>query len=338
MRAAVLEEFGASLALREVADAVAGPGEVLIAPRACGLCGTDLKICGGLIPGLELPRIPGHEVAGEVVADAEEFSAGERVAVYPLESCGRCPPCRRGDTEVCERAVRIGFERDGGLAELLAVKAENLLPFGPSLEFEQAAVTMDAILSSYRALRIRAGVGPGDRVLIVGAGGLGLHGVQAACAVGARVAVVDPLESHRERALELGAELALAPDEVEAGALAPFAGEEGGVDVALEVSGSPEGFRTAAGALAPGGLVVVSGYRPGTDYGVDSMRLALDQLRIEGNRGGNLEHARAALAAVERGEIVPLIDHVAPFEAVDEVLDELRAGNVLGRVAIRLDA
>src|ERR1700761_402811 len=104
MRAAVLEEFAAPLALREVRDPVPAPGEVLIAVRACGLCGTDLKICGGLIPGLELPRIPGHEVAGEVVADGEGFKAGERVAVYPLESCGSCPPCRRGDTEVCENA------------------------------------------------------------------------------------------------------------------------------------------------------------------------------------------------------------------------------------------
>ncbi len=334
MRAAVLERFGAPLAVREVPDPVAAPGEALIAVRAVGLCGTDLKISSGAIPGMELPRILGHEVAGEVLADVGDLRAGQRVAVYPLQSCGHCARCRRGDTEVCESAVRIGFERDGGLAERLAVPAANLIPFGEEIGFEQAAVTMDAIVSSYRALRVRAGVGPEDRVLIVGAGGLGLHGVQAARAVGARVAVADPVASHRERALELGAELAAAPEELAAGALAEFAPD--GVDVAYESSGSPEGFRAAAGALGPGGLVVVSGYRPGVDYGLDSMRLALDQLRIEGNRGGNLAHARAALAAVERGEIEPLIDHVAPLEAADEVLDELRAGTVLGRVVIRL--
>jgi D-arabinose 1-dehydrogenase-like Zn-dependent alcohol dehydrogenase len=334
MRAAVLEEFRRPLVLREVPDPIAGPGEVLVRVRAVGLCGTDIKITSGVIPGLELPRIPGHEVAGEVLAAGDGFAAGDRVAVYGLDSCGMCAACCRGDTEVCDEAVRIGFERDGGLAELLPVKAKHLIPFGEEISFEQAAVTMDAVLSSYRSLRRRANVGPGDTVLIVGAGGLGLHGVQAALAAGSRVAVVDPIASHRERALQLGAELAVTPEELGAGVIGEFAPD--GVDVALEVSGSPDGFRAGAEALRPGGLIIVSGYRPGSDYGLSSFRLALGQLRIEGNRGGRVEHAREALAAVERGEIEPLIDHVEPFDAVNELLDELRAGEVLGRVVVSL--
>lgn len=333
MRAAVLDAYGEELAIREVADPRPGPGEVLIRVRAVGLCGSDLKVASGAIPNLTLPLIPGHEIAGEVVEDGEGLRAGQRVSVYALDSCGACPSCRRGEAETCDSATRMGFERDGGLAELLAAPAHNVIPLDPGLSFERAAVTMDAVLTAYRALKVRAAVKAGDAVLIVGAGGLGLHGVQVARAAGARVAVADPLASHRELALELGAERAFAPEELVAG-LAAWRDE--GVDVALEVSGSQAGFRQAADSLRPGGLLVCSGYRPGEDYCVDSMRLALSQLRIEGNRGGRIEHAREALAAVGRGEIVPLIDTVGSFDQVNELLAKLRAGDVVGRVVVAI--
>lgn len=333
MRAAVLDTYGEDLAIREVPDPLPGPGEVLIRVRAVGLCGSDLKVTGGVIPGLSLPLIPGHEIAGEVAADGEGLSAGERVSVYALDSCGECRSCRRGEAETCDSATRMGFERDGGLAELLAAPAHNVIPLDPGLSFERAAVSMDAVLTAYRALKVRAGVGEGDTVLIVGAGGLGLHGVQVAAAAGARVAAVDPKESHRELARRVGAEVAFAPDELAAG-LAGWHPE--GVDVALEVSGSPAGFREATEALRAGGLLVCSGYRPGEDYAVDSMRLALAQLRIEGNRGGRIEHAREALAAVGRGEIEPLIDSVGGLEEVNELLAKLRGGEVAGRVVVAI--
>src|SRR4051795_9956719 len=123
MRAAVLHAFAEPLELRDVPDPVPGPGELLVRVRATGLCGTDVKITAGTLPGIELPLIPGHEVAGEVVEDGHGFTAGERVAVYTIDHCGSCPSCRRGDTESCRSAVRIGFERDGGLAQLLRVRA-----------------------------------------------------------------------------------------------------------------------------------------------------------------------------------------------------------------------
>lgn len=332
MRAAVLERFGEDLALASRPEPEPAEGEALVRVRAAGICGTDVKIVSGALPGLELPRVPGHEIAGELVVAAAGLEAGQRVAVYPLRSCGRCGPCRRGDTEVCAAAVRLGFERDGGLAELVAVPAADLIPLGSGISFEQAAVAMDAVLTSLRAVRHRARVGPGDRVLIVGAGGLGLHGVQLAAAAGARVAVTDPVPGHRDLALDLGAELALAPERLgeELGAWSPE-----GADVALEFSGSPAGFRAAAEALRPGGLLVCTGYRPGEDYGLDSSRLALTQLRIEGNRGGRIEHGREALAAVEAGEVKPLIDRVGGLGDVNELLAELRAGRVTGRVVVR---
>ncbi len=333
VRAAVLRRHDAPLDLDEVPDAHAHAGTALVRVRSVGLCGTDLKIVAGQIPGLPLPLIPGHEVAGELVEDAGELRAGQRVAAYILESCGTCRACRRGDTEVCSVASRIGFERDGGLAELIEVPVANLLPFANHLPFEHAAVAMDAVLVPWRALHHRARVRPGETVLVVGAGGLGLNGVQVAVAAGCRVAVVDPVAANRDLATGLGAELALDPDGA-LEALAAWAGD--GVDAALEVSGAPAGFRLGTEALRAGGVIVCSGYQPGADYAVDSMRLAIGQLRIEGNRGGNLEHAREALAAVERGEICPLIDRVAPLEVVNELLDTLRTGRVAGRLVVQL--
>ncbi|MEA2293865.1 MAG: hypothetical protein QOE86_1504 [Solirubrobacteraceae bacterium] len=333
MRAAVLHAFAEPLELRDVPDPAPGPGELLVRVRATGLCGTDVKITAGSLPGIELPLICGHEVAGEVVEGGHGFAAGDRVAIYTIDHCGACPPCRRGDTDSCRTAVRIGFERDGGLAQLLRARAANLLPLADGISFEEAAVTMDAVLCPWRALTQRAKVQPGDTVLIVGAGGLGLHAVQIARAAGCRVAVIDPLAAHRETALDLGAEIALSPDEVADGL---DGWSEDGVDVAFEASGHPAGFRQGADALRPGGLIVSAGYRPGADYALDSIRLAIEQLRVEGTRGGTVEHARGALAAVERGDVKPLIDEVGTLDDANALLDRLRAGDVTGRVVVRM--
>jgi D-arabinose 1-dehydrogenase-like Zn-dependent alcohol dehydrogenase len=192
---------------------------------------------------------------------------------------------------------------------------------------------MDAVLVPWRALRHRAQVAPGDIVLIVGAGDLGLHGVQVARSAGCGVAVIDPVASHRAVAVELGADLAATPDDAEE-ALSGWT--EDGVDVAFEVSGSPSGFRQGTDALRAGGVIVCAGDRPGVDYAVDSSRLALAQLRIEGNRGGNVEHAREALAAVERGDIRPLVDRIEPLERVNDLLSALAQGEVTGRVVVQM--
>ena len=332
MKAAILRTFGSPLSLEQVPEPRPGPDEVLLRVRAAGLCGSDLKVVSGTLPGVTAPLIPGHEVAGELAGPAGDLPAGTPVAAYVFSTCGTCPSCRRGEVTVCPRAQRIGFERDGGLAEYLAVPKANVLPFPPELGFDRAAVSMDAVLTPWHAIRTRGNVEPGDRVLIVGAGGLGLHAVQVARALGAHVAVMDPLASHRDAALELGAGIAAAPDET--GLLEAWA--PAGMDVALESSGQPDGFRSACKLVRPAGRVVCCGYQPGRDYAADSTRLALAELEVLGSRGGSIDDARDALAAVGAGQIKPLVVGHGTLADANDMLAQLRSGAAAGRLVVNL--
>jgi propanol-preferring alcohol dehydrogenase len=332
VRAAVLERYGEPLVLADVPEPSPGQGEALVRVRSVGLCGTDLKLVSGAFPEIPLPLIPGHEVAGEVVASDGGSPPGERVSCYVYETCDRCRHCASGRTTLCPDRVRIGLERPGGLAEYIAVRAENLLPLPDSVSFEQGAVSMDAVVSPWMALRHRARIERGERLVIAGVGGLGIHGLQIAVSEGLSVGVLDPLESHLARARELGAELAVTPDEVER--LYRWAGD--GVDVALETSGARPGFDAAVRCLRRGGRIVCCGYYPGLEYGLDSRRLVIEELEILGSVNATREAAREALLAVADGSVVPVIAESMPLEEVNDALARLRSGEADGRVVLEV--
>jgi D-arabinose 1-dehydrogenase-like Zn-dependent alcohol dehydrogenase len=338
MQAAVCRAYGEPLTLERRPLPTPGAGEVLLRVDAVGLCATDLKtISGALAPGTTLPLIPGHEVAGTVVRDGsaddpEGDLLGRRVAVYLYESCGHCARCLEDRPTLCSAATRIGIERDGGLAGYMVAARANLLPYGDAIDATAAAVAMDAVTSPWGALHGRARIQPGETLVVVGCGGLGLNAIQIARAAGARVAAVDLAPAHRELALANGAEIAVDPDEAESGAIHAWA--PGGADLALETSGRRAGFQTAAASLRAGGRVVCNGYQPGVEYGMDSARLVLEEITILGSRVGTLDDARDALAAVESGAVVPQIMRTAPLSDINEALDALAAGRVDGRIVI----
>lgn len=329
MRAAVLERFGEPLRIREVADPLPGPGEVLVRVRAVGLCGTDLKVRAGSLPGVALPLIPGHEVAGEVLVGSGGIEPGQRVAAYLYEPCGHCRWCLAGDHALCPTAGRVGRNRDGGLAALIVLRAENVFPV-ERVGFAAAAVAMDAVTTSWRALRTRARLLAGEVVVIVGAGGVGLHALQVARHLGARVAAIDPSPEARVRAAALGAELTVAPAEAEA--VAEWSG--GGVDVALEASGRPEALDPVLACVRPGARVVCCGYGAEGRHAVGSRRLVLEELSILGSRAGSREDAREALAAVEAGAVAPVIFDCLPLADVNAGLDAIASGTVVGRLVV----
>lgn len=332
MRAAVLHGFGAPLVIGEADDPRPASDEALIRVRAAGICGTDLKIVSGAFSEITPPLIPGHEIAGEVLSGGGDLAAGQRVACYHYDPCGECRFCRAGDHSLCPNSRQLGFHRDGGFADLVCVPRRNLVPFGDGLPFELAAVSMDAVVAPWHALHRRARLQADETVVVAGAGGLGLNGIAIARAAGAKVAAVDPMPEHREAALAMGAELT-----VESGEW-PVIREwsDGGTDVALETSGHRAGFDDAAASLRPGGRIVCCGYSPGVEYGLDSRRLAGDEITVLGSRAGTREDAHAALAAVECGDIRPLIASRLPLERVNDALAGLAAGGTVGRVVIEL--
>lgn len=330
MRAAVLRAFNQPLELSEVPEPELGEGDVLVEVRAVGLCGTDLKITGGLFADTPLPIIPGHEVAGVVVRGTSELPAGTPVACYVYDPCGKCARCRSGQPTLCPSSRRIGFDHDGGLAQLLRMRARNVLPIPDGLPFEHAAVAMDAVMSPWRALTVRAQLRSGERLVIAGAGGLGLNGLQIARGLGAAVAVIDPHEDHRRAAIELGAELAVTGEET--ARLVEWS--HGGADAGLEASGTRSGFDALLASLRPGARLATNGYRPGVDYGLDSALLTLNELTVMGSRAGSREDARGALSAVADGMVKPLISEMLPLAEVNRGLDRVRAGEALGRVVV----
>jgi len=323
----VLTAFGSPLELEDLEPPEPSAEEALVRVRATGVCATDLKVASGALTHVQVPRVLGHEVAGELVEPAVGLSAGQRVACYLYSSCGECRYCRLERPTLCIRAERIGIERDGGMAEYMTLPAANLLPFGPSLSFAAAAVTMDAVMTPWRALRSRAALQPGETVVVVGAGGLGLNAVQIVTDGGARAVVVDVDEEHRDQALRLGAELAVAPEDV--AAIRDWA--EGGVDVGLDTSGARGGFDAAVACLRPGGRLVCCGYKPTVEYGLDSAELVLSEITVMGSRAGRLSDARQALAAVEEGRIRPPIMEELALDEANLALERLREGTALGR-------
>ena len=178
MRAVVVAGYGGSLEVQERPIPRPGAGEILVRVRASGLCSTDLHLLSGRQPLGELPRILGHELAGEVAeigAVVEGWSVGERVTTAIDVTCGRCRHCRAGETQRCPTMQRIGFERDGGHAEYVTVPAANLVRLPPELSYDAAAILPDAVACMYHSLICQGHVGVGQTVLILGVGGLGIH-------------------------------------------------------------------------------------------------------------------------------------------------------------------
>jgi len=335
MRAAVIREYGRDPEVETVAVPDPGEGDALVRVEAAGLCATDLKvISGALSSSTSLPRIPGHEVAGTVVrCDDVPSLVGRRVAVYLYASCGDCRWCDEGRETLCAEATRPGIERDGGLAEYVSVDHRTLLTLRDSTDIEAAAVSMDAVLTPWGALVGKGRIAAGERVAIIGCGGLGSNAVQIAASTGARVAVVDPEDSHRQMGLDLGADIAVHPDD--AGLVVEWTNGRGGVDLALETSGKRAGFDSAAEVLRPGGRIICNGYQPGVEYGLDSAKLVLEEVEIVGSRVAGRGQARDALDAVEDGRVRPKIMDSLPLERLDVALARLRAGEVEGRLVLR---
>ena len=177
---------------------IPGENEALIKIKTVGICGTDIHAWGGNQPFFNYPRVLGHEICGEVVSVGENINTlhpGQQVAVIPYVACRQCPACLSGRTNCCEAISVIGVHQDGGFSEYLSVPVTNLL-LAEGIDPEAAALIEPFAISAH-AVR-RAAVQPGDEVLVVGAGPIGLGAAAIAHADGARVVVADTSASRRE--------------------------------------------------------------------------------------------------------------------------------------------
>lgn len=336
MKAAVLEAFHQPLVIRERAPAEPGPGEVVVAVKACGLCMTDIHIAEGRIPTVVPPRVPGHEFAGVVARlgpGVRDVAVGDRVVVCVDVACGRCAFCLRGETNLCLGLTRIGFERDGGMAEEVAVPAANLERLADSVSFEKAAVIPDAVASMYRALVSVAEVGVGTRLAILGVGGLGMQGVKIGRLLGAEITAVDLDDRKLARATGHGAAHVVNPatqtflDAARAG-LGPF-------DVVVDNVGAKASLIEAVTACRNGGTVVAMGYvAPVLE--IPSYEIVIREKRVVGSRAITRAEFRDLVALVNRGALDPDIGERVPAARINRALDDLRHGRTLARAVLMM--
>ncbi len=319
MKALVLEAYN-TFVLRDVPDPVPGPGEVLVAVKACGICGSDVHGMDGSTGRRRPPIVMGHEAAGVVAAagpGVTGWAAGDRVTFDSTVSCGACWHCRRGEINLCDNRRVLGvsceeYRRDGAFADLVAVPAAILYRLPGGLAFEHAAM-IEAVSIAVHAAR-RAAMPLGAAVAVVGAGMIGQLVIQAARLSGCgRLVAVDPDPARRELARRLGADDALDPAAGDIPARVGALTEGRGADFVFEVVGAPDPFRTAVAAARKGGVVTLVGnLAPRVELPLQAV--VTRELSLLGSCASRGEYpACIELLAGGRIDVKPLLSAVAPL-------------------------
>ncbi len=258
MRSVQLVEPGTPLVNQQGPALEPGPTDVVVAVEAAGICRSDVHYRAGFPTTAFLPITLGHEVAGTIVACGSEVASGrlrERVALHYQTSCGTCEFCTRGHEQFCPDGEMLGKSRHGGYAEQVVVPAGNAYPVPDDVSAEQAAVMMCSTATAFHALR-KGRLIEGERVAVLGTGGLGMSAVQLARELGAGVVYAVDIDRDRLALAQAHGAVPVAADAVDVGARLQ---EEGGVDVALDLLGSVELVRIGMEALRPLGRMVAVG-------------------------------------------------------------------------------
>jgi L-iditol 2-dehydrogenase len=313
MRAVQLQAIG-RIGMVDVPDTAPGPGEVLVRIQAAGICGTDRHLFKGEFPCTP-PVTLGHEFAGEVIAAGSgvTLALGTRITCDPNIACGACDQCLRGRVNLCRRNVAIGIHRDGGFADMAVIPAHRAVPV-PDLDPHHAAFA-EPLACTLHGVDLGAPV-PGERVIVLGGGVIGLLAVQLARNAGAEVTLVTRHQAKRDLALTLGA-TQTATTEAEARALLPQ-----GADLILECAGVAETVEMAPRLTRSGGRVVILGVMPqGAQARIEPFDLLFREVRILHSFINPFTQTRAA-TMLTKGQIkvAPLISRIIPLSEAAKVI------------------
>jgi len=315
MRAVVLPSFHAPLELEERPVPAVRDGEVLVRVLACGVCHSDLHVADGYFSSSPLPLVLGHEIAGEL-------ESGERVLVYTPWGCGECRFCLATEEMICPDGKEAGMFQDGGYAEYVRVPARRYIyPIG-DLDPVQAAPLGCGGLTPYRAVKhARPWLGPGSRALVLGAGGLGQFGIQyLRLMTGAAVHAGDPSAQKRARALELGAEAAADPAEL-----------EGPYTAVLDFVGSDDSLANAARLVERKGIAIVMGLFEGKiPFGLG---LVPHEARFMSSIWGSRDELAELIALAQREHLEYTVETM-PLEQAQDAHARLRRGEARGRIVL----
>jgi propanol-preferring alcohol dehydrogenase len=336
MEAAVVEQFGKPLALREWDVPSPGAGQILVKTEACGVCGTDVHARAGDWPVKPtLPFIPGHEAIGRVAAvgaGVNIVKEGDRVGVPWLYSaCGRCEYCLSGWETACPEAKFGGYTQNGGMAAYLLADPNYVAHIPSGLAAKDVAPIICAGITTYKGIK-QTEAKPGQWIAISGAGGLGHVAIQYAKAMGLHVCAIDIDDGKLAHAKRLGADFVInaktTPDPV--AAVKKETG--GGAHGVLITAPSLSAFKQGVGMTRRRGTCVLIGLPPG-EFPVPIFDMVATCMTIRGSFVGTREDMAEALAFAAEGKVKTDIE-IQPLSSINQVIDRLEHGEVPSRVVL----
>jgi alcohol dehydrogenase, propanol-preferring len=336
MKAAVLYEFGKPLKIEQVSVKNPGENQVLVKVVSSGVCHTDLHACMGDWPiKPKLPLIPGHEAIGYVVAlgrGVTNLKEGDIVgAPWLFSACGCCEYCITGWETLCESQQNGGYSVDGGYAEYVVADARYVARFPEGINFQEMAPITCAGVTVYKGLK-ETETKPGEWVAISGIGGLGHLAVQYAKAMGMHVAAIDVSDEKLALAKRLGADLTVNAREQAPGAF--LKKETGGMHGALVTAVSPIAFEQALSTLRRKGTIALNGL-PSGSFGLPIFETVLNRFTVRGSIVGTRKDMQEAIGFAVEGKVKATI-HMAKLEDINEVLEQMKKGEIEGRIVLNI--
>ena len=339
MRAVYFEKFIEPPRIQNLPDPTPESHGVVLKVEATGLCRSDWHGWMGHDADITLPHVPGHELAGTIVAlgkDVKGWSIGDRVTAPFVCACGICPECTSGNQQVCDRQFQPGFTHWGSFAEYVALPYAdtNLVAVPESMTFNTAASLGCRFATSFRAIVHQGKTSGGQWVAIHGCGGVGLSAIMIARALGAQVIAIDINPAALEKARELGAEAAINAREVADVVEAVQEISKGGVHVSMDALGNPDTcFNSIANLRKRGkhiqvGLMVADYSEPKIPMG----RVLAHELEIYGSHGMQAYEYPKMLSMIETGTLEPekLITRTISLDEAPAALMEMNNFNQIG--------
>ncbi len=339
MKAAIFHGAHQPLTIEDIPTPEPKAGEVLIKVAGCGVCHTDLHFLDHDVPTFKKPPlILGHEASGTVAAlgaGVNQWKEGDRVLLPAVYGCGHCRMCRLGRENVCDNMVFFGSSVDGAYAEYVVSPASAVIALPDEIPLVEGAIVADAMTTPFHAVVNRGRVQPGDAVVVIGCGGIGLNCVQIAAAVGGQVIAVDIADHKLEWAKKLGAKATVNPKAVERldKELRKLTG--GGADIAFECIGNPATQEQAFNAVRTGGRFVVVGSsdKPMT---LNTGKVMFREIEIIGSLGCRVVDYPRVIELVRQGKIkvAELVTAQFPLDRIDDAFDTLRRGEGIRSVIV----
>ena len=348
MKAARITEPGTPLRIEDVRMPSPSGSQVVVKVKAVGVCHSDLHLWEGGYDlgdgtfmkvtdrGVRYPVTPGHEIVGtvhEAGPDAEGVSTGDQVLVYPWAGCGRCVACGNGNENLCDTPRSLGVFQDGGYAEYVLVPSHRHLVGVSGVDPEGAASLACSGLTAYTAVK-KANANSPEFIVVVGAGGLGLMGVQIAKAVtGAKIVCVDLDDAKLRTAGELGADFTLNSKDPRTDQRIISICNGTGADSVIDFVNAPATAKMGLSVLRKRGNLVLVGLFGGS-VELSLVTVPLKAITIQGAYTGSYGDLVELLELARQGRISPIVSKRYPLGEANAALDDLRERRIVGRAVI----